>query len=168
MPMAAWAGFNFFTSEYTASREELQALVARRFPLQQGYGEIFNVRLSDPRLMLDAQANRTAITAALTITSPLLAPSRVNGELTISSALRYDAAALALRLEQPRADHVVLDGVTGADAQRLQRIGAAVAQELLQGQPLRTFTRDELSFGLKTYEIGDITVLQDGIKVQLR
>ena len=33
---------------------------------------------------------------------------------------------------------------------------------------LRTFTSEELNFGRKTYEIGDITVLNDGIKVQLK
>jgi hypothetical protein len=47
-------------------------------------------------------------------------------------------------------------------------IGALVAQELLQGRVLRTFTAEELSFGNKTYEIGNITVLDDGIKVELK
>lgn len=58
--------------------------------------------------------------------------------------------------------------VSGSDAERLQQIGGLVAQELLQGQVLRTFTAEELSFGRKTYEIGDITVLDDGIKVELK
>ena len=58
--------------------------------------------------------------------------------------------------------------MTGQDAVRLQRIGGAVAQEALQGQALRTFTREELTVGRKTYEIGAITVLADGIKVELK
>jgi hypothetical protein len=58
--------------------------------------------------------------------------------------------------------------VTGRDAERLQQIGAVVAQELLRDQPLRTFTAEELTVGRKTYEIGDITVQQDGIKVALK
>ena len=33
---------------------------------------------------------------------------------------------------------------------------------------LRTFTTEELSFGSKIYEIGAITVLADGIKVELK
>jgi len=56
----------------------------------------------------------------------------------------------------------------GGDAERLRQVGGLVAQELLQGQVLRTFTSEELRFGQKTYEIGDITVLDDGIKVQLK
>jgi hypothetical protein len=58
--------------------------------------------------------------------------------------------------------------VTGRDAERLQQIGALVAQEMLHGQALLTFTAEELTMGRKTYEIGDITVQQDGIKVELK
>ena len=169
--LPAWpalAGFNFFTSEYTASREELQAQLLRRFPLQQGQGELFTVTLTDPVLGLDAANNRAAIATRVSIASPFLQPPRVGGSITVSSALRYDAGSLTLRLEQPRAEQIALDGVTGQDAVRLQRIGGAVAQEALQGQALRTFTREELTVGRKTYEIGAITVLADGIKVELK
>ncbi|GAA4333807.1 hypothetical protein GCM10023165_09170 [Variovorax defluvii] len=167
-PLAALAGFNFFTSEYTATREELQAQIARRFPLQQRYAELFTVALRDPQLGLDAAANRAAITAVLSIASPLLQPGTVEGVVSISSALKYDAPARALRLDQPRAERLELQGVTGRDAERLQRIGALVAQELLRDQPLRTFTAEELTVGRKTYELGDITVQQDSIKVELK
>jgi hypothetical protein len=136
--------------------------------VQQRYAEIFTVALRDPQLGLDARANRAAITALLSIASPLLRPSTVEGVVSVSSALRYDAPARALRLDQPKAERLELQGVTGRDAERLQQIGAVVAQELLRDQPLRTFTAEELTVGRKTYEIGDITVQQDGIKVQLK
>lgn len=168
LPLAARAGFNFFLSEYTASRDELQSEIAKRFPLSQRYAEIFSVSLTDPVLGLDAGANRAAITARVNIASPLMQPSSVNGVVSVSSALRYDVQALALRLQDPRAERLQLEGVVGRDAERLQRIGGAVAQELLQGYPLRTFKPDELKFGRKMYEIGDITVGQDEIKVQLK
>ncbi|MDM0028534.1 DUF1439 domain-containing protein [Variovorax saccharolyticus] len=167
-PLAALAGFNFFTSEYTASRDELQAQVAKRFPVQQRYAEIFTVSLRDPQLSLDARNNRAAITAVLTIASPLLKPSSVEGLVSVSSALKYDAAARALRLDRPQADRIELQGLSGRDAERLQQIGAVVAQELLRDQPLRTFKPEELTVGRKTYEIGDITVQDDGITVALK
>ncbi|MGJ3700913.1 DUF1439 domain-containing protein [Variovorax sp. AFSI2.2] len=166
-PLSALAGFNFFLSEYTATRDELQAQIARRFPVAERYAEIFMVGLRDPQLGLDARSNRAAITATLTIASPLLAESPVQGVVSVSSALRYDAATRALRLDQPKAERLELQGVQG-DAERLQKIGAVVAQELLQGQVLRSFTAEELTVGRKTYEIGDITVQDDGIKVQLK
>ena len=168
LPWRAWAGFNFWNSEYTATRAELQAMIAARFPLSQRYAQIIMVGLSEPQLGLNAAANRAAITARVSIASPLLRAGQVRGTVELSSALRYDAVARALRLEQPRAERLELQGVGGADAERLQRIGSLVAQELLEGQVLRTFTPQELSFGRTTYQIGDITVLDDGIKVHLK
>jgi hypothetical protein len=165
---AAWAGFNFFTSEYTATREELQAQIARRFPVQQRYAEIFTVALRDPHLGLDARSNRAAITARLAISSPLLQPSTVQGVVSVSSALRYDPAALAVRLDQPRAERIELQGLGGRDAERLQQIGAVVTQELLRDYALHTFQPQELTVGRKTYEIGTITVQDNGIAVQLK
>ncbi|MEO8154733.1 MAG: DUF1439 domain-containing protein [Rhizobacter sp.] len=168
LPWRAWAEFNFWNSEYTATRSELQAMIAKQFPRSQRYAEIFSVTLSDPQLGLNAVTNRAAITARVSIASPLLRTGPIDGTVALSSALRYDAAARALRLEQPKAERIELRGISGGDAERLQQIGGLVAQEALQGQILRTFTAEELSFGNKLYEIGDITVLADGIKVQLK
>lgn len=168
LPLASLAGFNFFTSEYTASRDELQAQIAKRFPVERHYADIFNVGLRNPLLSLNGTGNRAAITMALSISSPLLQPSTVNGSVTLSSALKYDAAARAIRLDQPQAERIELQGLEGRDAERLQRIGAVVAQELLRDQPLRTFSAQELTVGRKTYEIGEITVHDDGITVQLK
>ena len=167
-PFAALAGFNFFTSEYTIGRDELQAQIAKRFPVRQRYAELFSVDLRDPKLTLDPTGNRAAITAMMTIGSPLLQPSSVEGIVTVSSALKYDVPALTLRLHDPRAERIELQGLNGRDAERLQQIGGLVAQELLRDYPLRTFKSDELTVGRKTYEIGDITVQRDDIKVALK
>lgn len=168
LPASAWAGFNFFTNEYTASLAELQAQIERHFPVAQRYAEIFTVGLRDPRLSLDARSNRATLTAVLSIASPLLQPAAIQGVVTVSSALKYDAATRTLRLDQPKAERIALQGLTGRDAERLQQIGAVVAEELLRDQALRTFKPEELTVGRKTYEIGAITVVADGIKVQLQ
>lgn len=164
----AQAGFNFFTSEYTASRAELERQLGRQFPIQRNYGGLVSVMLRSPQLGLDAPANRVRLGMELLIGSPLLQPAQMPGSITLSSALRYDAATLSLRLDQPRAEQLQLAGIDGADAQRLQRVAAVVAQEALQDQALHTFRREDLTVGRKTYEIGEITVLSDGLKVQLR
>lgn len=163
----ALAGFNFFTSEYTIGRDELQAQIAKRFPVRQRYAELFSIGLREPQLALDPAGNRAAITALMTIGSPLLQPSSVEGIVSISSALKYDVAALALRLHEPRVERIELQGLAGRDAERLQQIGGLVAQELLRDYPLRTFKPEELTVGRKTYAIGDITVQRDEIKVAL-
>jgi len=168
IPSIALAGFDFFLSEYSATRAELQAELAKRFPLQQRYAEVFTVTLREPQLGLDPANNRLGITALLDIASPLLRPPGVKGLVSLSSALRYDAPARAVRLVEPRAERIEMQGLSGRDAARLQQIGALVAQELLRDQALHTFDAKDLTLGSKVYEIGDIIVQQDHVKVQLR
>jgi hypothetical protein len=126
------------------------------------------VTLRDPQLGLDPANNRLGVTALLNITSPLLRPAGVEGLVSVSSVLRYDVPARAVRLVQPRADRIEMQGLSGRDAERLQQIGAVVAQELLRDQALHTFDAKDLTVGSKVYGIGDITVQQDGVKVQLK
>ena len=168
IPTIARAGFDFFLSEYSASRAELQAAMAKRFPLRQRYADLFTVTLRDPQLALYPATNRLGVTALLDIASPLLRPTGVEGLVSVSSALRYDAPSRSVRLVEPRADRIEIQGLSGRDAEQLQQIGAAVAQELLRDQALLTFDAKDLTVGSKVYEIGDITVQQDGVKVQIK
>ena len=164
--LPARAGFDFFLNEFSATRDELQAELARRLPITRRYGDLFSVSLLDPKLALDGSANRATLTCRLVISSPVLQPSSIGGQVAISSGLRWDAEGLAVRLQDPRAEQLRIDGVTGNDAQNLQRIGAALAQQALQGYPLHTFRPEELRFGLKTYEVQAIHISDDAIKVR--
>ena len=166
-PTFALAGFDFFLSEYSATRAELQAEMAKRFPSTTLRGTLHR-DLARSALALYPANNRLGVTALLDIASPLLRPAGVEGLVSVSSALRYDAPARAVRLVQPRADRIEMQGLSGRDAEQLQQIGAVVAQELLRDQALHTFDAKDLTVGSKVYEIGDITVQQDGVKVQLK
>ena len=79
------------------------------------------------------------------------------------------ASPTATAATDPSPTHVAahlrmrIDGVTGIDAQNLERIGALVVQEALRGYPLWTFRPQELPLGLK---VQGITIGADVIKVQ--
>ena len=159
----ARAGLNLLLNEFTHTRDELQAELVRSFPIARRYGELVSVSLHDPQLALDGSANRATLASRLVIVSPLLRPASVGGRVAVSSGLRWDEATLAVRLQDPRAEQLRIAGVTGSDAQNLERISAAVVQEALQGYPLRTFRPEEFRFGL---EVRGITIGADEIKVR--
>jgi len=159
----AQAGLNLLTNEFTATRDELQAELAKRFPITRRYGELARVSLHDPQLALDGSAKRATLASRLVFVSPLLRASSIGGHAAVSSALRWDAASLAVRLQDPRVEQLRIDDVTGSDAQTLERIGAAVVQEALQGYALHTFRPDDLRLGIK---VQGITIGADEIKVK--
>lgn len=159
----ARAGLNLLLNEFTVTRDELQVELARHFPIVRRHGELASVSLHDPRLALNGNANRATLASRWVIVSPLLRPSSMGGQVAVSSGLRWDGAGLAVRLRDPRAEQVRIDGVSGNDARYLERISATVVQEALQDYPLRTFRPEELPFGLK---VQSITIGVDEIKVQ--
>ena len=168
LPLAASAGYNFWTGEYTLTRQEIQAHIEKKFPLQLRYSGLFEVRLGDPHLPLLPASNRVALAANVHISNPIAKPHQVQGVLALSSGLKFDQATNAIRLNQPTADRVELQGLNGLNAQQLQNIGAMVVQELLRDYALYTFKPEDLRRFGKTFEPGAITVLDDGIKVSPR
>ncbi|WP_198969884.1 DUF1439 domain-containing protein [Xylophilus sp. ASV27] len=168
LPAVAHAGYNIWTSEYTLSREQIQAGIEPRFPVRMRYAEIFELRLSHPRVTLLPRANRLVVTTDTLVRNPLLLPTPLSGVLAISSGLRFDAAARAVRLYQPTTERLELQGLSADDARNLQALGAFVAQQVLRDCPLHTFTPEQLRLGNRPVEIGEITVVEDGLKVEVR
>ncbi|MFT4192817.1 MAG: DUF1439 domain-containing protein [Comamonas sp.] len=166
-PRSARAGYNFWLGEYTLGKPELEAQLARHFPLRLRYAELFTVTLTNPVLGLDAPANRARVTSEMQIDNPLFLRQPARGVLAVSSGLRYDAPARALRLHEARAERVELAGLNGDAARQLQAVAAAVAAEALRDYALYTFRPEELVFKGQTLTPGAITVLDDGIKVKV-
>ncbi len=169
----AWAGrarsgYNIWTGTYTVTRDEVQAGIAKRFPVGLRYMEMFEVKLASPRVALLPQSNRLAVTVDATVRNPIFLPTPVPGVLAISSGLKFDAAARAVRLHEPTAERLMLQGLSANDSRNLQSLGATVARELLRDYPLHTFTEDELRLGNRKLEIGEITVTDAGLTVDVR
>ena len=162
------AGYNIWTGTYTVSRDEVQAGVAKRFPVSLRYLEMFEVKLASPRVALLPQTNRLTVTVDASVRNPLFFPTPVPGVLAIASGRKFDAAARAVRLHEPTAERLTLQGLSAADSRNLQSLGATVARELLRDYPLHTFTEDELRLGNRKLEIGEITVTEAGLTVDVR
>lgn len=162
----AWAGYNIWTGEYTFTRQELQTAVERRFPTTLAYGQLVSVRLSNPRLSLDANNNRVTTLMDARLTNTVIPAPPVNGKLALNSGIRYDATRRAVLLDNPTVEQVQVDGMPQYN-ESLNAIGAVVAQQLLKDYPLYTFTPEQLRVGGKEVEPGAVTVAPDGIRVQV-
>jgi len=162
----AHAGYNVWTGEYTFTKRELQSAIDRRFPATLRYGELVNVQLSNPRLVLDEANNRITTQMDAALTNTVIPSPPINGTLALNSGVRYDATRRAVLLDNPTVQDVQVQGMSQYREQ-LNAIGAVVAQQLLKDYPLYTFKPDELRFNGKDVEPGAITVAPDGIRVQV-
>ncbi len=165
---SSWGAYNIWTNEYTFARQDLQSAIATQFPRKLRYMEIFEVNLSNPRLSLDAQNNRLVTTVDAQIDNQLLLARPVTGTLAISSALKYDAAARAVRLDTPTVDKIDIAGVPAQYAPQLNALGNSAAEQILKDYPIYTFKPEQLEMNGKRFEPGAITVEKDGIKVEIK
>ena len=83
--------------------------------------------------------------------------------MAVSSGLRWDEASLAVRLQDPRAEQLRIAGVTGSDAQNLERISAAVDARRCKAIRCGPSARRSFVSGSRS---GGITIGADEIKVQ--
>lgn len=137
------AAYKVWTSDYTFSRQELGDGVKLRFPQDLHYMQVVDVRLSNPELVLDEPNDRIITKMKAPLVSPSLA-SPVDGLLTISGGLKYDAAERAVRLDRPIVERTDAPGLPPAYAQLLNDVGKNTTEQVLANHPLYTFNPEKL------------------------
>ena len=91
----------------------------------------------------------------------------VDGVFTLSSELAYDAASKSVVLKSPSVDNVSVSGQAQAYTQQINAAAAVLATQLLTNYPIYTFKPEQLQFAGVNYEPGTITILTNGIRVQI-
>lgn len=149
-------------SKITLGEADLQRLLAGRFPVEQRLLELFEVRASSPQLRLLPERNRLSAALDLQARERIFA-NQFKGRLDFDSALRWDAAEQAVRLDQVRVQDFVLEAPAGpggnpaagpgsmrtsaAGARRTaaERVAAAVAERVLEGLVLYRLPADKVA-----------------------
>lgn len=126
------------------SEAELQTLLAKRFPLDRRLLEVLEVRISEPKLGLLPQQDRVSAELKVSATDRLFA-SELDGELALSTALRVEPSDRSLRLKDVRVTRLSLNqrGQPAAASERSQRLGAAIAERMLEGVVLHQFRAEQ-------------------------
>jgi hypothetical protein len=164
----AHAAYNIWTGEYTMTRQDIEAAVGKRFPTTLNYGQLLSVELTHPKIGFNPQANRVMTQIDAQLQNVLLQGQPLAGVLSLSSGLKYDPIKRAVLLDNPSVEHVELNGMPPAYSQQLTAIGGSLAQQVLNQYPIYTFKPEQLRYGGRDVEPGAITVLPDGIKVEIK
>ena len=158
--------FPFIPDHYTFSREQVQTAVARKFPYRRTVSQLFDVALTNPVVGFEPNANRVTVHVDAHIESPFL-QQPVQGAFLLTSQLAYDAPSHAVVLRSPSVERVEVDGEARAYRQQIEAAGALAAAQWLDGYPIYTFKPEQLQFAGVNFEPGTITILTNGIRVQI-
>jgi hypothetical protein len=154
----------------TLSESELQAQLAKRFPMQRSLLDMLDLRLSDPVLRLDAAANRLA--TELTLSGSERRSGRsLQGRLALDYGLRWEGTDGSIRLVQPRVESLQLGEVPGLSPRRAemaQRMGIALAERLLDDMVLYQVPAERLDrLRAAGYRPGTLQVTPAGVEITI-
>ena len=154
----------------TLSESELQAQLAKRFPMQRSLLDLIELQLSDPVVRLDAPANRLATELTLS-GSERRSGRRLQGRLGLNYGLRWEPADGSIRLVQPRVQSLQFGDAAGLSSQRAemaQRWGIALAERLLDDLVLYRVSAERLA-ALRSagYRPGTLQVTPDGLVLSI-
>ena len=158
--------FPFIPDHYTFSREQVQAAVGRKFPYRHTVSQLFEVALTNPVVGFEPSADRVTVHVDAHVESPFL-QAPVDGAFLLTSQLQYDEPSHSVVLRSPSVERVEVSGQARAYQQQIEAAGALAAAQWLDGYPIYTFKPEQLQFAGVNFEPGTITILTNGIRVQI-
>lgn len=166
--LAACAAFTPGPRTVTVSEARLAQLIAEQFPLNRRLLEVFDLSLTAPEIRLLPDDNRIATRFRYTLGGLLMGSRRLDGGLHLSYGLRYEPSDASVRLTQVRVEDFDVPGVPAAYAPQARRLGALLAEGLLQDFTLHRLSADDLkgAQGLG-YQPGELRVVPGGLQLQL-
>jgi hypothetical protein len=124
----------------------LQAGLDRRFPVDNRALELFDIRLSRPRLSLLPDSDRVALAMDASVAPPFLKQSW-RGRLALSGRLYVDAARSAVLMADPHVDQFAIDGIDPALQRHLGKVASLLMDQVARDVPVYHFRMDDLRYG---------------------
>ena len=143
---------------------KLQAGVERHFPLDHRVLELFDIRLSRPRLTLQAGTDRVALDIDADVAPPFIQQSW-SGSLALSGQLSVDPARGAVLISAPRLERFAITGVDEARQRQFGKVANVLMSKVVRDVPVYSFRMQELRFAGVQFVPTRITASADALVV---
>jgi hypothetical protein len=164
--LATFGGASAGAPSYRVSLQQLQDVLAQRFPVRYPVAGLFDVTLDVPRLFLLADLNRLGAGLPLRAAGPALRRSH-GGQIDVDFNLRYEPADQTIRAQRLRVERLQVDGLTGEAQALLERSAADFARQALFEVVLHRLRPQELALAdAMGLEPGPINVTLDGLVIE--
>lgn len=142
----------------------LQESLASRFPFNNRFLELLDIRVTNPRVSLQPDTNRVLTSMDASVAPPFMNRSW-NGNLSISGQLRVDPSRNALVLAEPRVETFNINGLDPLYANQIGKVGSFVAEQILKDVPLYTFRPEDFRYAGTAFNPTKITTRANALVV---
>lgn len=152
----------------SVSEAQLAQRIAEQFPVRRRYLELFDLTLSAPRVRLIPAENRVGTRMDFALGDFWGGSRRFDGALSLSYGLRFEPSDASVRMTDVRVEAFDVPRLSGPMANQAQRLGALVAEHLLNDFSLHRFKPEDLQsaqrLGLRP---GALKVVPGGLQLEL-
>lgn len=142
----------------------LQESLASRFPFNNRFLDLLDIRITNPRLSLQPDSNRVLTSMDASVAPPFMNKSW-DGNLSVSGQLRVDPARSALVLAEPRVESFNINGLDPLYANQIGKVGSLLVEQLLKDMPLYTFRPEEFRHAGTNFNPTKITTRANALVV---
>lgn len=166
--LLACAGVTGGPRVVTVSEAQLAQRITEQFPLRRRYLELFDLTLSSPRVRLIPAENRLGTRVDYAMGDFWGSSRRFDGALTLSYGLRFEPTDNSVRMTDVKVEAFDVSRLSGPMASQAQRLGALVAEHLLNDFSLHRFKPEELQTAQQRgYRPGSLRVVESGLQLEL-
>jgi hypothetical protein len=150
---------------FVVSKDQLQQVVAKRFPLRYPVVGLLNLEVQAPEIRLLPEQNRLSATMAVEASGAAL-KRKQNGTFEVEFALRYEVSDRTLRATGLRFKRLNFPGLQPMAAEMLNVYGQTLSEKALLEVVIHTLKLQDLGMadGLGV-QPGSITVTEKGLVV---
>jgi hypothetical protein len=160
-----WQAQSQTQPRYKVSAEQLQQMVAQRFPLRYPVAGLMNMDVQAPALRLLPELNRLNAEMAIEAAGPMLSRSQ-KGTLELDFALRYEASDRTIRAHKLRFKRLQIADLLPAASELVNLYGPQIAEQTLQEVVLHQLRPQDLALAeTMGLQPGSITVTDSGLVI---
>ena len=150
---------------YKVSLEQLERVLARRFPLRWPASGLLEIEMREPRLRLLPEQNRLGSELPIEAAGPALR-RRYSGIVDVDFALRYEASDQSIRAHRIRVNTVRVEGLGRDAANLVDAYLRQLSEQALLEVVLHKLRPEDLALpATMGLEPGSITVTPQGLTV---
>lgn len=150
---------------YKVSLEQLERVLARRFPQRIPVKGLVEIEMREPRLRLLPEQNRLGTELPIEAAGPALR-RRYGGNVDVDFALRYEASDQTLRAHAIRVNAVRMEGLARDAAHLLDAYLRRLSEQALLEVVLHKLRPEDLALpATMGLEPGNITVTPQGLTI---
>ena len=158
-------GCNTLTAQprFTVSKDQLQQVVAKRFPMRYPIAGLLDLAVQAPEILLLPEKNR--LTATMQVEASGTALNRKQaGTFEVEFALRYEVSDRTLRATSLRFKRLDFPGLRPEASQMLNLYGQALSEKALLEVALHQLRPQDLAMAdVLGMQPGSITVTEQGL-----